>query len=38
MNDKEMRFVEKSDHPIFYRWLIEECGFTVIEAQTTPKG
>lgn len=26
MNKKEKKFVEQSDDPVFYTWLIEEMG------------
>jgi hypothetical protein len=29
MTPLEKKFVENSDMPEFYQWLIEECGFTV---------
>lgn len=29
MNKEETKFVEDSDYPDFYRFMIEELGFTV---------
>jgi len=29
MKSKEEKFIEQSDHPHFYRWLIEKAGFKV---------